>query len=168
MQRSFVTLIIPVVLLSLVLINILITPPLIPHRLPACWQYTPDLSGFAPVSGRHVEAWFDVGLAILRHDLAMAVLAVKRPDCARVAGKSTLNRLELSSSNPTRYHEISHQPSAIEARRMPPAQFVLDLDVIDDPLYGDQEGCFFHAYYDCYCCFALYTTVRSALAGGSA
>src|SRR6266436_1688532 len=53
----------------------------------------------------------------LRHDPMMAVLAGKlearREDCAPVAGKSTLNRLELSRLEPTRYHKISHNPMAI-------------------------------------------------------
>ena len=54
----------------------------------------------------------------LRHDPVMAVLAGKlkarRRDCAAVAGKSTLNRLELSRPEPSRYHKISHDPAAIE------------------------------------------------------
>src|SRR5215471_21629200 len=54
----------------------------------------------------------------LRHDPVMAVLAGKlearREDCAPVAGKSTLNRLELSKLEPTRYHKISHNPIAIK------------------------------------------------------
>ena len=54
----------------------------------------------------------------LRHDPMMAVLAGKlearREDCAPVAGKSTLNRLELSKLEPTRYHKISHNPVAIK------------------------------------------------------
>src|SRR5262249_34499198 len=54
----------------------------------------------------------------LRHDPLMAVLAgkltAKRDDCAPVAGKSTLNRLELSQLEPTRYHKISHNPVAIK------------------------------------------------------
>src|SRR5271167_4514102 len=53
----------------------------------------------------------------LRHDPLMAVLAGKlqagRKECAPVAGKSTLNRLELSQLEPTRYHKISHNPIAI-------------------------------------------------------
>src|SRR5215212_3158107 len=52
----------------------------------------------------------------LRHDPMMAVLAGKlaarREDCAPVAGKSTLNRLELSRLEPSRYHKISHNPLA--------------------------------------------------------
>src|SRR5438445_2366727 len=54
----------------------------------------------------------------LRHDPLMAVLAgkltAKREECAPVAGKSTLNRLELSRLEPTRYHKISHNPMAIK------------------------------------------------------
>jgi hypothetical protein len=105
----------------------------------------------------------------LRHDPMMAVLAGKlearREDCAPVAGKSTLNRLELSKLEPTRYHKISHNPVAIkklpvelflEAHERAPKQIILDLDATDDPLHGQQEGRFFHGYYDCYCYLPLY------------
>jgi hypothetical protein len=105
----------------------------------------------------------------LRHDPMMAVLAGKlearREDCAPVAGKSTLNRLELSKLQPTRYHKISHNPVAIrellvdlflEAHGRPPRRIILDLDATDDPLHGQQEGRFFHGYYDCYCYLPLY------------
>ena len=55
----------------------------------------------------------------LRHDPVLAVLAAKleaqRSDCAALAGKSTLNRLELSRTEPTRYHKVSHDPAAIES-----------------------------------------------------
>jgi Transposase DDE domain group 1 len=105
----------------------------------------------------------------LRHDPIMAVLAGKlearREDCAPVAGKSTLNRLELSRPAPTRYHKIAYDAAAIEAlpvmlfleaHKRPPRQIVLDLDATDDPLHGHQEGRFFHGYYDCYCYLPLY------------
>jgi hypothetical protein len=105
----------------------------------------------------------------LRHDPVMAILARKlearRPECAPIAGKSTLNRLELSRPEPTRYHKISHDPAAIErlfldvfleSYRRPPRQIIIDLDATDDPLHGGQEGRFFHAYYDCYCYLPLY------------
>ena len=105
----------------------------------------------------------------LRHDPVLAVLAgklaAKRSDCAPLAGKSTLNRIELSRPEPTRYHKVSHDPAAIEtllvdlfleAHRRPPAQIILDLDATDDPLHGEQEGRFFHGYYDCYCYLPLY------------
>ncbi len=105
----------------------------------------------------------------LRHDPMMAVLAGKlaarREDCAPVAGKSTLNRLELGRLQPTRYHKISHNPIAIkrllvdlflEAHERAPQQIILDLDATDDPVHGEQEGRFFHGYYDCYCYLPLY------------
>jgi hypothetical protein len=105
----------------------------------------------------------------LRHDPLMAVLAGKleawREDCAPVAGKSTLNRLELSRDRPTKYHKIAHDPAAIErllvdlfleAHARPPRQIVLDIDATDDPLHGHQEGRFFHGYYDGYCYMPLY------------
>jgi len=105
----------------------------------------------------------------LRHDPVMAVLAgklkAKRADCAPVAGKSTLNRLELSREVATRYKKIGHDGAAIEklfvdlfleARGAPPKQIILDLDATDDPLHGHQEGRFFHGYYDGYCYLPLY------------
>jgi Transposase DDE domain group 1 len=105
----------------------------------------------------------------LRHDPVMAVLAgkleAKRDECAPVAGKSTLNRLELSRLKATRYHKISHNPVAIrrlmvdlflDAHARAPEEIVLDLDATDDPVHGEQEGRFFHGYYDCYCYLPLY------------
>lgn len=105
----------------------------------------------------------------LRHDPIMAVLAGKlaarRKNCAPVAGKSTLNRLELGKPQPTAYHKIGHDPQAIEAvlvdlfldgHARPPRQIILDLDATDDPLHGHQEGRFFHGYYDCFCYLPLY------------
>ena len=105
----------------------------------------------------------------LRHDPVMAVLAGKleahRKDCAPVAGKSTLNRLELSRPEATRYHKIAHDAAAIEellvdlfieTHKQPPEEIILDLDATDDPLHGRQEGRFFHGYYDCYCYLPLY------------
>src|ERR1700687_5194113 len=92
-------------------------------------------------------------------------LAARREDCAPVAGKSTVNRWELSKLEPTRYHKISHNPMAIknllvdlflEAHVRAPRQIILDLDSTDDPLHGEQEGRFFHGYYDCYCYLPLY------------
>ena len=98
----------------------------------------------------------------LRHDPVMAVLGGKlearRADCAPLAGKSTLNRLELSRPEPTRYHKISYDAAAIEglfvdlfldAHSAPPPQITLDLDATDDPLHGHQEERFFHGYGAC-------------------
>jgi hypothetical protein len=105
----------------------------------------------------------------LRHDPVLATLAgklrSKRKDCAALAGKSTLNRLEHAPRGPSRYHKIGHDSAAIEglfvelfleAHRTAPRQIVLDLDATDDPLHGHQEGRFFHGFYDCYCYLPLY------------
>jgi hypothetical protein len=105
----------------------------------------------------------------LRHDPLMAVLAGKleagRRDCAPVAGKSTLNRLELSRAEATRYHKINYDGPAIErllvdlfleAHGRAPERIILDLDATDDPLHGMQEGRFFHGYYGHYCYLPLY------------
>ena len=105
----------------------------------------------------------------LRHDPILAVLAKKlkarRADCAPVAGKSTLNRLERSKETPSLYHKIHHDGAAmerllvdlfVEAHERAPSQIVLDLDATDDPIHGSQEGRFFHGYYDCYCYLPLY------------
>ena len=105
----------------------------------------------------------------LRRDPVMATLAGKltarRENCAPVAGKSTLNRLELSRPEPTRYHKIACEREAVEelavelfleAPERVPRQIILDLDATDDPLHGHQEGRFFHGYYDCYCYLPLY------------
>ena len=105
----------------------------------------------------------------LRHDPALAViagkLAARRSDCAPLAGKSTLNRLELSRPEPTRYHRIGCDGAAVErlfvslfleAHRTAPNQIILDLDATDDPIHGRQEGRFFHGYYDGYCYLPLY------------
>jgi hypothetical protein len=100
----------------------------------------------------------------LRHDPVLATLAgklrAKRKECAPLAGKSTLNRLEHAPFAPSRYHRIGHDGPAIErllvdffleAYKSPPKEIVLDLDATDDPLHGHQEGRFVHGYYDCYC-----------------
>jgi len=106
----------------------------------------------------------------LRRDPVLALFAdrlePKRPDCAPLAGKSTLNRLEHAPLRPDdRYHKIGHDPAALanlfvelflEAHKRPPKQIVLDLDATDDPLHGQQEGRFFHGYYSCYCYLPLY------------
>ena len=106
----------------------------------------------------------------LRHDPVLAAVAGKlsarRSDCAPLAGKSTLNRLEHAPGGaPTRYHTIGHDAAMIErlfvalfldAHATPPGEIVLDLDATDDPLHGAQEGRFFHGYYGCYCYLPLY------------
>jgi hypothetical protein len=85
-----------------------------------------------------------------------------------LAGKSTLNRLELTPPDAdaqARYKKIVAHPPALEqvfvdvfvhAHPVPPAELILDLDATDDPLHGQQEGRFFHGHYDCYCYLPLY------------
>jgi hypothetical protein len=113
----------------------------------------------------------------LRSDPLLATLVGKEDptgaDRARdqgkaLAGKSTLNRLELTppdASADERYQKIVADPAAIdrlfvdvflEAHPTPPEQIVLDLDSTDDPLHGNQEGRFFNAYYGGYCYLPLY------------
>ena len=115
----------------------------------------------------------------LRADPLLAVLAGKRDPEGKgrkqerdrgkaLAGKSTLNRWELTRADATereRYAKIVMDPAAIdrllvevflEAHATPPAEMVLDLDATDDPLYGKQEGRFFHGYYGHYCYLPLY------------
>ncbi len=107
----------------------------------------------------------------LRHDPVWHALLGKlapkrRSDCAALAGKSTLNRLELHSPRTAdRYHKIRPDDQAIEslwvelfleAHAKAPARIVLDLDATDDPLHGRQEGRFFHGYYGGYCYLPLY------------
>jgi hypothetical protein len=117
----------------------------------------------------------------LRHDPTMAVVAGKlsarRKDCAPLAGKSTLNRLERGGPELTRYHRIAWDGAKIEALfvdlfleayQHPPKQIILDLDATDDPLHGHQEGRFFHGYYDCYCYLPLYIFQRPTSVGGQA
>src|SRR6202167_5129480 len=107
----------------------------------------------------------------LRRDPMLGVLLGKLErdgdEPSPLAGKSTLNRLEHApgAGKRPRYHKISHDGAAIErlfvelfldAHAKAPRQIVLDLDATDDPLHGDQEGRFFHGYYDCYCYLPLY------------
>lgn len=104
----------------------------------------------------------------LRHDPLLGVLAGKRELEEPLAGKSTLNRLELTPAGEVRserYHKISYCSEALDAllvdiflesHEQAPAHIVLDLDVTDTPLHGEQEARFFHGYYGHYCYLPLY------------
>ena len=115
----------------------------------------------------------------LRHDPLLAALVEKldptgqdrkraRDRGKALAGKSTLNRLELTKAGATaseRYKKIEVNPSAVErlmvdlflqAHRVAPPEIILDLDATDDPIHGGQEGRFFHGYYGGYCYLPLY------------
>ena len=105
----------------------------------------------------------------LRNDPLLAVLVEKEgPDNQVLAGKSTLNRLELSGEKvreKERYKKIVLDHGAVDrllvevflqAHREEPKEIILDLDATDDPLHGKQEGRFFHGYYGHYCYLPLY------------
>lgn len=104
----------------------------------------------------------------LRRDPLLAVLAEADDLTAPLAGKSTLNRLELSAATvggTERYKKITVDHAAVDrllldvfldAHATPPREIVLDLDVTDDPVHGQQEGRFFHGYYGHYCYLPLY------------
>jgi hypothetical protein len=100
----------------------------------------------------------------LRSDPVFALLSGKRDLEAPLAGKSTLNRLELAGRS-ERYHKISYWPEAfdklqvdlyLESHKKAPEEIVLDLDATDIPLHGHQPERFFHGYYDSYCYLPLY------------
>jgi len=124
----------------------------------------------------------------LRADPLLAVLAEKpdptgesrvreRDRGKALAGKSTLNRLELTQEvvgAKERYKKIVADQEAvdrlwvelfIEAHAQPPAEIVLDLDATDDPVHGNQEGRFFHGYYGHYCYLPLYIFCGDFLLG---
>ena len=115
----------------------------------------------------------------LRHDPLLAALVGKQDLTGQdrrtaqdrgkpLAGKSTLNRLELTPPDATRktpYKKIVAHEEKIEALFVDlflqahdeaPDRIVLDLDATDDPLHGHQEGRFFHGYYKAYCYLPLY------------
>jgi hypothetical protein len=104
----------------------------------------------------------------LRQDPLLGVLAGKRNLGEPLAGKSTLNRLELTpvgSPAAERYNKISYSAEALdallvdlflEAHPRAPREIVLDLDATDTPLHGRQEARFFHGYYGHYCYLPLY------------
>ena len=104
---------------------------------------------------------------------------VQDTGCAR-AGKSTLNRLELTPEqvNPgNRYQKIVHHAEQIEdlfvtlfleGHAEEPDEIVLDFDATDDPLHGHQEGRYFHGDYDEYCYLPLYLESTEFSAGKTA
>jgi len=110
----------------------------------------------------------------LRHDPLLAVMAGKTETESALAGKSTLNRLELSTKKTDRYKKILCDTESVdrllvdvflEAHRKAPKQIVLDLDATDFPIHGRQEGRFFHGFYDHYCYLPLYIFCGSHLLG---
>jgi hypothetical protein len=112
----------------------------------------------------------------LRGDPLLALLAGKqdlqgqdrkraRDRGQALAGKTTLHRLERSTDGADRHKKIVCRFEKVdellvdlfvEAFDQPPERIVLDLDVTDTPLHGEQEGRFFHGYYGHYCYLPLY------------
>lgn len=110
----------------------------------------------------------------LRYDpvftLALGKIGSNKSESVVLAGKSTLNRLEycpetVIDQTDSRYHRISHDPKAIErllvelfleSYRKAPRWIVLDLDVTDDQVHGNQEQAFFNTYYRGVCYAPLY------------
>ena len=93
----------------------------------------------------------------LRTDPLFGVLAGRSEPDQPLAGKSTLNRMELGTGINGRYKKITYWKEAvdellvkvfIEAHQNAPTEIVLDVDTTDLPLHGKQEGRFFHGYYD--------------------
>jgi hypothetical protein len=102
----------------------------------------------------------------LRQDPLLSALAGKgQPGTEPLAGKSTLNRMELGTGIASRYKKITFWRDSVdellvkvfvEAHRVAPQQIVLDIDTTDMALHGDQEGKFYHGYYKHYCYLPLY------------
>ena len=101
----------------------------------------------------------------LRQDPVFGILAGREELERPLAGKSTLNRMELGTGINSRYKKITFWKEAvdellvqvfIESQAQVPAEIILDVDTTDLPLHGKQEGRFFHGYYDSYCYLPLY------------
>ena len=102
----------------------------------------------------------------LRQDPLLSLVAGKTdPDSEPLAGKSTLNRMELGDGTQDRYKKITFWRDAIddllvdvflETHASAPEQIVLDIDTTDFAIHGQQEGRFYHGYYDHYCYLPLY------------
>jgi hypothetical protein len=101
----------------------------------------------------------------LRKDPVFGILAGRQELEEPLAGKSTLNRMELGAGTKDRYKKITFWKDAIdellvkvfvESYAQAPEQIILDVDTTDLPLHGNQEGRFFHGYYGNYCYLPLY------------
>jgi hypothetical protein len=101
----------------------------------------------------------------LRNGPVFGILAGRAELEQPLAGKSTLNRLELGNGQPDRYKKITFWKDAmdellvklfVESHQQAPEQIILDVDTTDLPFHGQQEGRFFHGYYDSYCYLPLY------------
>jgi hypothetical protein len=112
----------------------------------------------------------------LREDPLLMLLAGSADAESPLAGKSTLNRLELAgeAGEEDRYKKVHYDAEAIdrmlvdiflEAHSEPPQEIVIDLDTTDLPLHGHQEQRFFHGFYYHYCYLPLYIVCGEHLLG---
>jgi len=112
----------------------------------------------------------------LRQDALLMLLAGSAEAESPLAGKSTLNRLELAgeAGQEDRYKKIHYDEPAIdqllvklflEAHVEAPEETVIDLDATDLPLHGHQEQRFFHGFYNHYCYLPLYIVCGDHLLG---
>lgn len=112
----------------------------------------------------------------LREDPLLMLLAGSTDAESLLAGKSTLNRLELAgeAGQEDRYKKVHYDAAAIdrvlvqvflEAHAQPPQEIVIDLDTTDLPLHGHQEQRFFHGFYYHYCYLPLYIVCGEHLLG---
>jgi len=112
----------------------------------------------------------------LRHDPLLALVCHKKDVLGTnraehdqgkaLAGKSTLDRLELSAGGASGIDKkITADPEAIagllielgvKAIPRKSRRIVLDFDATDDSIHGKQEGRFYHGYYRNYCYLPLY------------
>ena len=101
----------------------------------------------------------------LKKDPMLRLLTGKKDQGEDLAGKSTLNRLELSTGQTSRYKKIHYWRDSIdelllelfvESFAVAPTEIVLDLDATDLPLHGGQEDRSYHGYYGHYCYLPLY------------
>jgi len=101
----------------------------------------------------------------LRTDPVFGMLAEGEDLTRPLAGKSTLNRMELGTGVNDRYKKITFWKDSVdrllvkiflEAHPTAPEQIVLDIDTTDLPLHGQQEGRFYHGYYHNYIYLPLY------------
>ena len=101
----------------------------------------------------------------LRTDPVFGILAGRDELAEPLAGKSTLNRMELGTGAKDRYKKITFWKDAVdellvkiflESYQKAPDEIIVDMDTTDLPLHGKQEGRFFHGYYDSYCYLPLY------------
>ncbi len=103
----------------------------------------------------------------LRTDPVFGILAGKQDMAEPLAGKSTLNRMELGTGINNRYKEdhvleggggrtaAGEYLHRIARRRLPPRS-CWTWTQRTCALHGKQEGRFFHGYYDSYCYLPLY------------